>query len=149
MNKKILAVLLLSCLACGGGTSNLDYAEKTVDLSGPTTREIEIEVVLDEEAKKDLTKRNEAITVHFSVCDTPMDDGTYYFHEGELPSEGGVLKVPPLSLKPGPSGDPIVEALLNVWTARKSTDVNLVNCEIWAGSVQNIPERIVVNCSLI
>ncbi len=144
----LLATTLALGLACGGGDAPVIVDHDPV-AAVPTTPAFDIEVTLDAAAKAELVQRKERIVVDFTAFDRDDDEGTAVRHEHTLPSEGGVVKVPSLTLTPGPSGEPLRYGSINVWTARESSERNLLSCDYWGGDTAQIPDKVTIHCTLI
>lgn len=115
---------------------------------GPHTPALTVHVTLDAAADAELTKRGEAITVSFMVMDSPMDDGTTREATVELGPHGGDAQIPPVSTAPGKLGVPLENWTVNVYTARKTDEFNLISCDA-PGDVGTPPTELRVSCKLI
>ncbi len=116
----------------------------------PATAPFEIRVTLDAAAVAELTARKEAITVDFMVCDSGADDAaTCHAHHAQLGAAGGVAAIPAVSLAPGARGEAVTHASVNVFTARRSSERNLLDCAPWLDEVSRLPPQVAIPCKLL
>ncbi|MCG8557632.1 MAG: hypothetical protein MJD61_20440 [Proteobacteria bacterium] len=110
----------------------------------------EIEVELDASTKAALAREKERVAVHLALYDSAAARPEFSRSwDGVLDAQGGVLHVPPQSLVPGPKGHTLKVALVNVTSARESAKDNLLDCGLWEGKLEEIPNRITIKCTLI
>ena len=158
MRTALASVLLLTALACAGGTPEVapeappaavaPVAAPAPATPGASTPPITVTVVLDAAAEAELVRRGEGITVSFFISDVPTDDGTTRSAEASLGSSGGKVVLPPVSMAPGALGQPVNNWTVNVFTARKTDENNLIGCDA-PGDVGTPPTEVVVKCSLL
>ncbi len=131
-----------------GGAAQADLAAPRLD--GSTLPAFEIEVRLDAATIAELLRRNERVKVDFGLFDSfAARPEIFRSWVGTLGPSGGVLLVPPQSIAPGPKGQTIKGALVNVTSARESAKDNLLDCEIWEDTIGKLPKRVQIDCVLL
>jgi hypothetical protein len=116
------------------------------------SKPFKIEVVLDDPARAELERRGEGIVVDVVFVDTEQfgDDQGYRRVELTLGPAGGVVDVPATDLSPAKAGGgPLGGLNVNVYSARKTDENNLLSCEAHDVEVTALPAQVTVRCSLI
>ena len=100
------------------------------------------------EAKALLTSKGEKIAISVDFLDgADGDDGGYRREEFEVEGDGGIVDVPAVDLSPVKAANgPLTEFSINVYSARKSSTDNLINCTYSGGPVAEIAPRMVIEC---
>jgi hypothetical protein len=165
--KRVLSLAALVLLANGcarqqSGASASEKTEQQIEVGGPANG-FSVNLALSERAKKTLSERKETVVVAGYVTGFPKP-GTpkqYVSDMGEIAlgqvlaevEPGGdvnfnELKLRPDALKQVDAQGP--QLLINVFSGRRSSKDNLLNCGIYDGSLKAVQGRkIPISCKLI
>jgi hypothetical protein len=104
-------------------------------------------VAVDAGAEKALRAKGQTIEVSVTVLDgVGGDEGGFRETRLDLPADGGILEVPAMDLSPVKGGRALTEFSVNVYSKRKGTEPNVINCDYLGGAVGEITGRMNVNC---
>ena len=104
-------------------------------------------VAVDAGAEKALRAKGQTIEVSVTVLDgVGGDDGGFREKRMELPADGGILEVPAMDLSAVKGGRALTEFSVNVYSKRKGSETNVINCDYLGGAVGEITGRMNVNC---
>lgn len=166
MSRLLWSLTLGSLIACGGSapapTAEKPAAEKPVasepteasEPAAPADGSAAFKVVVqpDNPARDELKRLGERIIVDVTVADPNAggDDQGYRTVRVELPAEGGTAEIAPIDLSPAkPGGGRLTDLSINVFSARKSAENNLLNCPFAGDSVEALKPSYTVGCSLL
>ncbi|GAA4532485.1 hypothetical protein GCM10023174_25430 [Chelativorans composti] len=121
----------------------------------------DVNITLSEKATQTLKAANEGITVDVWYYGEPNEAGKSHTEEGliyygsqkiEVPGEAGTVHISGKTADPDKlkwiQGEPRVEA--NIYTSRKSSEFNLIACDLLDGTLKQLQEKpVTVHCSLI
>lgn len=125
-----------------------------------STPGVKLTLTLSKAAEAKLTKMGEQITVSAYVYGmakpgVKTEDGEYGLADSEKNVAAGAtvaVEIPPMDIKDSElakiDGKP--ELLINVYTARKVAEDNLLDCGIWQDTLDKLPkDGIAIACKLI
>ena len=155
MNRRFLflSALLTLALNCASSTGIQKSGMKKNPVSaeaGQPRAQISpiLKVKLYAPALKKMTSLEEEISINVAVWDLPMDPNVFRKQSYVLGSTGGDVHMKPLFVDADEAGNTPVEFQIQVTSAGKKVDTNLLNCTPVGLTVAQVGDEVHLSCSL-